>query len=88
MNQLLLNQMIVFLNRLSRLGKIGVVFVILLAVASSIVLHTKGLSMDDSIAQWTTKPLVASAALAVIAELVSSMLRAQLRQVAVRGVKR
>lgn len=28
MNQLLLNQMIVFLNRLSRLGKIGVVFLV------------------------------------------------------------
>ncbi|CAH2784396.1 MAG: hypothetical protein PPHEINF_4839 [uncultured Paraburkholderia sp.] len=87
MNQLLLNQMIVFLNRLSRLGKIGVVFVIVLAVVCSIVLHTKGLSMDDSIAQWTTKPLMASAALAVIAELVSSMFRVQLRQVADRGMK-
>lgn len=88
MNQLLLNQMIVFLNRLSRLGKIGVVFVIFLAVVTSIVLHTKGLSMDDSIAQWTTKPLIASAALAVIAELVSSMIRVHLRQVANQGMKR
>ena len=88
MNQLLLNQMIVFLNRLSRLGKIGVVFVIAFAIVCSIVLHTKGLSMDDSIAQWTTKPLMASAALAVIAELASSMLRVQLRQVADRGMKR
>ncbi|HHV7525229.1 TPA: hypothetical protein ACUNF5_006781 [Burkholderia orbicola] len=88
MNQSLLNQMIVFLNRLSRLGKIGVVFVLALAVVSSIVLHTKGLSMDDSIAQWATKPLIASAALAVIAELVSSMMRVQLRPAAARGAKR
>ncbi|WP_045762381.1 hypothetical protein [Xanthomonas albilineans] len=79
-NKLLLNEIIIFLNRLSRLGKIGVFLVIVTAVVCSMVLHTTGLSMDESIAQWTTKPLIASAALAVIAELVSSMLRVQDRQ--------
>lgn len=80
MNKFLLNQIIISLNLLSRLGKIGVLFVIAIAVVCSMVLHTKGFSMDESIAQWTTKPIIASAALAVIAELVSSMLRVQDRQ--------
>ncbi|AJW47420.1 hypothetical protein TK49_22655 [Ralstonia mannitolilytica] len=88
MNRLLLNQMYLFLCRLSRSGKTGVVFVLLVAVVSSIVLHTKGLNMDDSIAQWTTTPLVVMAAVAVLAELVSSMMRVHLLQAADRGVRR
>ncbi|MBY9629187.1 hypothetical protein KUU78_31130 (plasmid) [Pseudomonas aeruginosa] len=85
MNRLLLKEMYLFLCRLSRVGKAGVVFVLFLAVVSSVVLHTKGLNMDDSIAQWTTTPLIVMAAMAVLAELASSMMHVHLRQTADRG---